>query len=937
MLKIFLSSTYQDLGEARSEILKQIDSAFAGVGMEDFIPDGTSSHENCISELKKSKIVIFLLSSNYGSLIDTCKLKEGCKADCIMKKGEGEGHRISYTHCEYKTTIAEGILHQTYKVLDGWDTQVRPETKQFEKEFSEEMWTRIPDINDPTVVPLICKNLATKIVKWHTDDELDFKKFVDREKVLNSIIDNIDSKVEVWGTGGVGKTALIEVALLVQKLKGQEILTIGTTKTYTSGSGLEYFSKKGADDQYITESKNKITIYDVINAFTENGLLPNAEEVNKLPREKQIEVLTQKIRTEKDLILFVDDFHLATEDVVNMAKSVDHLILSSRKNTGIARKEIYLSGIDEEDREDLINLFHNVQEEQLPENVKKQIAIIAEGHPVSTEILVKNYQRISNFDKLKGFNLENANQMQVNDFFRRVIEEIFSGNEAALELLKHLSVINTDLETNIHRESVEKSYLDEDIQAYFNELIDTGMLKKKKGFENDYEFYFKHIQDYLEDEAQKESHEKATEYYERKREIFGELIDEAVEVLYHKAKSNPNEELVEEILEIKKKIQPVHYGFKRLIDVGEELKSLLRKENKAHILKVLGNLYSDLGRFEEAEHAYTGALVIYRELADKNPDAYNPDVAMTQNNLGTLYAYLRWFEEAENAYTEALKVRRELSNKNPDAYNQYVAATQNNLGILYRDLGRFEEAEHAYLEALKIRKELADKNPDVYNPDMARVQNNLGTLYADLRRFEEAEHAYKKTLEIFRELADKNPDEYISYVASVQNNLGVFYWKLGRSEEAEHAYTEALEISRELADKNPDAYNPAVAMAQNNLGNFYRDLGRFEEAEHAYTEALKVRRELADKNPDAYKSEMGRVHHDLGNFYRDLERFEEAEHELKEALDVYKNLADKNPDAYNQYVAATQNNLGIFYRDLGRFEEAEHELKEALKVRRELA
>jgi len=92
MLKIFLSSTYQDLGEARSEILKKLDYAFAGVGMEEFIPDGKSSHEICINELKKSDIVIFLLSSNYGTLIDVCKLKENCKAECPMKTGEGKGH-----------------------------------------------------------------------------------------------------------------------------------------------------------------------------------------------------------------------------------------------------------------------------------------------------------------------------------------------------------------------------------------------------------------------------------------------------------------------------------------------------------------------------------------------------------------------------------------------------------------------------------------------------------------------------------------------------------------------------------------------------------------------------------------------------------------------------------------------------------------------------
>ncbi len=72
MLKIFLSSTYLDLGEARSEILKKLDVVFEGVGIEEFIPDSTSSHKTCNNKLNQSKIIVFLLSPNCGSLIDTC-------------------------------------------------------------------------------------------------------------------------------------------------------------------------------------------------------------------------------------------------------------------------------------------------------------------------------------------------------------------------------------------------------------------------------------------------------------------------------------------------------------------------------------------------------------------------------------------------------------------------------------------------------------------------------------------------------------------------------------------------------------------------------------------------------------------------------------------------------------------------------------------------
>ena len=116
MLKIFLSSTYRDLAEYRSKILEKLNAAFKGVGMEQFIPDGSNSQEVCIGNLKQMKesgVVLFLISPYYGSLMDKCSLKKDCKADCPMKTGTG---RISYTHCEYNTTVVEGILHQTYLI-----------------------------------------------------------------------------------------------------------------------------------------------------------------------------------------------------------------------------------------------------------------------------------------------------------------------------------------------------------------------------------------------------------------------------------------------------------------------------------------------------------------------------------------------------------------------------------------------------------------------------------------------------------------------------------------------------------------------------------------------------------------------------------------------------------------------------------------------------
>ena len=70
-------------------------------------------------------------------------------------------------------------------------------------------------------------------------------------------------------------------------------------------------------------------------------------------------------------------------------------------------------------------------------------------------------------------------------------------------------------------------------------------------------------------------------------------------------------------------------------------------------------------------------------------------------------------EKSESAYLERLEKYKEIAKKNPDAYKPNVAMTQKSLGRLYDDMGRFEEAERAYKEALEIEKELANKSLDV--------------------------------------------------------------------------------------------------------------------------------------------------------------------------------------------------------------------------------
>ena len=92
----------------------------------------------------------------------------------------------------------------------------------------------------------------------------------------------------------------------------------------------------------------------------------------------------------------------------------------------------------------------------------------------------------------------------------------------------------------------------------------------------------------------------------------------------------------------------------------------------------------------------------YRELAQKDPQTFLPEVALTLNNLGILDSTQNRIKEARNEYQEALKTYRELAQKNPETYLPDVAMTLNNLGILDRDQNRIAEARKERRVAQKI-------------------------------------------------------------------------------------------------------------------------------------------------------------------------------------------------------------------------------------------
>jgi tetratricopeptide (TPR) repeat protein len=343
----------------------------------------------------------------------------------------------------------------------------------------------------------------------------------------------------------------------------------------------------------------------------------------------------------------------------------------------------------------------------------------------------------------------------------------------------------------------------------------------------------------------------------------------------------------------------------------------------AQLYTILGHRLANAGQHDQALNASTNALEIYRRLAGIDPAAFEPDVALTLNNLSVHLSGLGRREEALDATTEALKIYCRLADINPAAFEANLARTLNSLGIGLSNLGRREEALDATTEALKIYRRLADINPAAFEPDLARTLYSLGVRLSNLGRREEALDATTEALKIYRRLADINPAAFDPNLARVLTNFGSWLSGLGRREEALDATTEALKIYRRLADINPAAFEPDLAGSLDNFGIWLSHLGRREEALDATTEAVQIYRRLADINPAAFEPDLA---HGLRSFagvrVAGQVEFSQALTAADESVAIYDRLVQRSPEAFISELRGALATLANVLNGLGRSDEA---------------
>jgi hypothetical protein len=117
-------------------------------------------------------------------------------------------------------------------------------------------------------------------------------------------------------------------------------------------------------------------------------------------------------------------------------------------------------------------------------------------------------------------------------------------------------------------------------------------------------------------------------------------------------------------------------------------------------LNNLATFLGDAGQRAEALDTARQAVTLYQQLAEGDPDAYLPDLAMSLNNLANRLSDAGQRAEALDTARQAVTLRQQLAQANPDAYLPNLATSLNNLATSLSGAGQVDQAEELFRETL---------------------------------------------------------------------------------------------------------------------------------------------------------------------------------------------------------------------------------------------
>ena len=221
-------------------------------------------------------------------------------------------------------------------------------------------------------------------------------------------------------------------------------------------------------------------------------------------------------------------------------------------------------------------------------------------------------------------------------------------------------------------------------------------------------------------------------------------------------------------------------------------------EIQARLKLTIGNVYTNLGLFQEAEPFLLQSVDTYRRAVGDD----HPETLAAISALADLYFYRSNFKVAEPLYLEVVRRTEQTFGKE----HQRTQKAWADLGGLLCQEKRFAEAEHLLLKTIQVQQRVLGEE----HLDTLESMNNLAASYVYQKRFVDALPIALKVYETdHRVLGAEHPT-----TLGDANNLANIYKNLGRVDEAEAIYVRTIAGEQRVLGENiPPPINRNICLA----------------------------------------------------------------------------------------------------------------------------
>lgn len=958
-------------------------------------------------------VCISLLTIEYGWDLKECQCKEICDAICPYKSAKNnnkindEDH-ISYAHCELRYALAKKIPCIIYRFGNEWKifdklpyenydswNQINLESLDCEKlgrgkqynfilnklDFDEsefngfeerqvmDVWNKLPklvniwnEVKDDYVVPILDADNLNKVYSTIRKDllilyingQITFNDFIGRNVELQKICDKLDDNqpILIWGVGGIGKTTIVGVALLLEAFNGRNIIIILKHRNWILGSGYANYHL----NTFVTKlnSDETVTLETVKNALN----IDEPDWDNLTPDNKKL--IIENYCNKTNVLLFIDDIHETDINVQDLLKFQMPLIATSKWKLFDVSSSLRIGPMNEADTKKLIVHYAGKynQNSTIVDKHCRDILLVSKRHPLFVNLIVKNLNTIvnsGNFEDLKSIilNIDGNDSTVINNVLNQLIHSVLT-SEDAMKLLILLSII-TENSPMIFKECLVTAFISE-VQSTleFDNLIvklhncdfisisEDSVTRKIY-----YSITYHQIADLYLTQSKttvnpyfKSLYNLAVKYYQSlitmHRYNSSEKITEAGYlpkstinlVIFYCQIISGTKKTYDSYIDFIKTLTKSTTDYKLLIKCGQSLLSRdkLNLEKQCYIHYYLGVLNHKLYHYNLAIVTLVESLQILKRMRKTPTDALKRLKLDILHELIILYTNIHEYDKSQDILNELSK---SLDSSLDISTLEHIQINFERSKI-YVALRQITPAKETLCKAVNLSQDLP-------RPRLLNTEYTIIKCYLELGLSYRIDHQYTKAIKILDDALDlvnninDNSVESLLLLVKTLNLLAKVHtanleYDLAKSNLNQAIVSiEKLSILNNIGRISKRKYENIESGTYSELGKVYFSLHDYNKAELYFNKSRIIREELIQNdslNRDAYEFDLVMICLRLGQVYTCLHNFNQACTFLKTAFHKIIILYDRNESAHQFGLGMTLYYIGQYQLSVGDFNKA---------------